>query len=151
MLESLSLDGKVVVVTGGGTGLGRAMGRHLARAGADIVIAGRRPGPIEEAAEEFTSMGRRALAIPTDVTDSSQVDALIARAIARLGRVDVLVNNAGGGGGGGKQLWEITDEEWRSRHRHQPHRGVLLLASGHEAHGGPGKRSHHQHLVRARG
>ena len=113
MLESLSLDGRVVVVTGGGTGLGRAMGRHLARAGADIVVAGRRPGPIEEAAEEFTSMGRRSLAIPTDVTDSAQVGALIERTISELGRVDVLVNNAGGGGGG-KQIWEITDEEWRA-------------------------------------
>ena len=112
MLESLTLDGRVVVVTGGGTGLGRAMGRHLARAGADIVVAGRRPGPIEEAAEEFTNMGRRSLAISTDVTDSSQVDALFERTIADLGRVDVLVNNAGGGGG--KQIWEITDEEWRA-------------------------------------
>ena len=62
MLETLSLDGKVVVVTGGGTGLGREMGRHLARAGADMVVAGRRTGPIEEAAEEFRSMGRRAFA-----------------------------------------------------------------------------------------
>ncbi len=112
MLESLSLDGRVVVITGGGTGLGRAMGRHLARAGADIVVAARRLAPIEEAADEFRSMGRRSLAIPTDVTDSAQVNALIERVIAEFGGVDVLVNNAGGGGGG-KQIWEITDEEWR--------------------------------------
>lgn len=112
MLESLSLDGRVVVITGGGTGLGRAMGRHLARAGADVVVAARRLAPIEEAADEFRSMGRRALAIPTDVTDSAQVNALFERVIAEFGSVDVLVNNAGGGGGG-KQIWEITDEEWR--------------------------------------
>ena len=112
MLETLSLDGKVVVVTGGGTGLGREMGRHLARAGADMVVAGRRTGPIEEAAEEFRSMGRRAFAISTDVTDSTQVNALFERALSELGHVDVLVNNAGGGGGG-KPLWEITDEDWR--------------------------------------
>ena len=48
MLESLSLDGTSVVITGGGTGLGRAMVRDMARAGADLVIAGRRPGPIED-------------------------------------------------------------------------------------------------------
>ena len=112
MLETLSLDGKVVVVTGGGTGLGREMGRHLARAGADMVVAGRRTGPIEEAAEEFRSMGRRAFAVSTDVTDSTQVNALFERALSELGHVDVLVNNAGGGGGG-KPLWEITDEDWR--------------------------------------
>jgi NAD(P)-dependent dehydrogenase (short-subunit alcohol dehydrogenase family) len=112
MLETLSLDDKVVVITGGGTGLGREMGRHLARAGADIVVAGRRPGPIEEAAAEFLGMGRRALAISTDVTDSRQVNALFERALAELGRVDVLINNAGGGTGG-KPIWEITDEEWR--------------------------------------
>lgn len=112
MLETLSLDGKVVVITGGGTGLGREMGRHLARAGADIVVAGRRAGPIEEAAAEFREMGRRALAIPTDVTDSRQVNALFQRALAELGRVDALINNAGGGTPG-KPIWEITDEEWR--------------------------------------
>ena len=113
MLESLSLDGRVVVITGGGTGLGRAMGRHLARAGADVVVAARRLAPIEEAAEEFRSMGRRSLAVPTDVTDSAEVNALFERVIAEFGGVDVLVNNAGGGGGG-KQIWEITDEEWRT-------------------------------------
>ncbi|SVA82791.1 uncharacterized protein METZ01_LOCUS135645, partial [marine metagenome] len=57
MLESLSLDGKSVVITGGGTGLGRAMVRDMARAGANLVIAGRRTGPIEEAATEAISLG----------------------------------------------------------------------------------------------
>jgi NAD(P)-dependent dehydrogenase (short-subunit alcohol dehydrogenase family) len=111
MLETLNLDGKIIVITGGGTGLGREMARHLARAGADIVVAGRRPGPIEEAAAEFRGMNRRAMAIPTDVTDSQQVNALFERTLAEFGRVDVLINNAGGGVGS-KPLWEITDEEW---------------------------------------
>ena len=113
MLETLSLDDKVVVITGGGTGLGREMARHLARAGADIVVAGRRPGPIEEAAAEVRGMDRRVLAIPTDVTDSQQVNALFEQTLAEFGRVDVLINNAGGGTGG-KPMWEITDEEWRA-------------------------------------
>jgi len=111
MLETLNLDDKVIVVTGGGTGLGREMARHLALAGANIVVAGRRPEPIEEAAAEFRGMNRRALAIPTDVTDSKQVNALFERTLAEFGQVDVLVNNAGGGGGR-KEMWEITDDEW---------------------------------------
>ena len=69
MLESLNLDGTSVVITGGGTGLGRTMVRDMARAGADLVIAGRRPGPIEEAAAEAESIGVKAVPVVTDVTD----------------------------------------------------------------------------------
>ncbi len=113
MLEKLELEGKVIVITGGGTGLGRAMGRSLARAGADLVIAGRRTGPIEEARDEFLSLGSKSIAVATDVTDSQQVDHLINTAIAELGRIDVLINNAGGGTAA-KPIWEITDQEWKS-------------------------------------
>ena len=74
MLEALSLEGKVVVVTGGGTGLGREMALHLAAAGADLALAARRPGPLEAVAAEVEVLGRRALTIPTDITDSSQVN-----------------------------------------------------------------------------
>ena len=115
MLDKLSLDGKTAVVTGGGTGLGREMALALARAGADVVVAGRRPGPIGEVAALVKDEDRRALAMPTDVTDSAQVDRLFQRALDELGKVDVLVNNAGMvGGQGGKPIWEITDEEWRA-------------------------------------
>ena len=114
MLESLSLDGKVVVVTGGGTGLGRAMVRALAKAGADLVIAARRPDPINEAALETTTIGRRALAIPTDVTNSSQVNDMISKTIRHFGRIDVLINNAGMVRENVKApIWEVTDEQWR--------------------------------------
>ena len=113
MLEKFSLDGKVVVLTGGGTGLGLAMVRALARAGADLVIAGRRSGPIESAAQEVASLGRQAVAVPTDVTDSGQVDQLMATALDRFGRIDVLVNNAGAVQENvRKPLWDITDDEW---------------------------------------
>ena len=81
MLERFKLDGQVVVITGGGTGLGLEMVRHLARAGANLVIAGRRPGPIEAAAAEAKELGRDALAVPTDVSDSAQADNLIAAAL----------------------------------------------------------------------
>ena len=72
MLEDLSLDGRVAIVTGGGTGLGREMVLALAGAGAAVVAAGRREGPIAETADLAAALGARALAIPTDVTDSSR-------------------------------------------------------------------------------
>ena len=114
MLESLSLDGKVVIVTGGGTGLGRAMVHALARAGADVAIAARRPGPIEETAAQVEILGRKALAIPTDVSDSSQVERMVSTVLEAFGRVDVLINNAGRTSENvTAPIWQITDEDWR--------------------------------------
>lgn len=113
MLESLSLDGKSVVITGGGTGLGRAMVRALARAGAYLAIGGRRPGPIQEAVDEVKALGRDAVAVPTDVTDSGQVNELISSSIQRFGKIDVLINNAGAVQDNvRKPIWEITDDDW---------------------------------------
>ena len=115
MLEKLSLEGKVAIVTGGGTGLGKAMVVALAKAGADVVVAARRPGPIEESAAQARRIGRRAVAVPTDVTDSTQVDRLVRRSIDELGKVDVLLNNAGMvKDQGGVPIWETDDEEWRA-------------------------------------
>jgi 2-deoxy-D-gluconate 3-dehydrogenase len=114
MLEKLSLDGKAIVITGGGTGLGREMTLAMARAGADLAIAGRRIGPIEEVADATRGMGRRAIAVSTDVTDSAQVNRLIERAIEEFDKVDVLFNNAGiVRGQGSINIWDITDDQWR--------------------------------------
>lgn len=114
MLESLNLDGKAIVVTGGGTGLGREMVLAMARAGADVVVASRRTGPIEEVASLVKDLGRRSIAISTDVTDSAQVERLFQATLDELGKVDVLFNNAGiVRGQGGISIWEITDEDWR--------------------------------------
>jgi NAD(P)-dependent dehydrogenase (short-subunit alcohol dehydrogenase family) len=114
MLETFSLEGKVVVITGGGTGLGLAMVRALARAGANLSIAGRRLGPIEGAAREVTGLGREAMVVSTDVTDSGQVDQLIEATLSRFGQIDVLINNAGAVQENvRKPLWEISDDEWR--------------------------------------
>ena len=114
MLDRLSLDGKTVVITGGGTGLGREMALAMARAGADLVIASRRSGPIEETAELVRETGRRGLAVATDVTDSGQVDRLFTASLDEFGKVDVLVNNAGiVRGQGAMPIWDITDHDWR--------------------------------------
>ena len=113
MLETLSMEDKVVVITGGGTGLGLAMVRAMARAGASICAAGRRQAPIDAAAAEVTALGQDALAVSTDVTDSGQVDRLMETALEKFGRIDVLINNAGAVQENvRKPLWEITDDEW---------------------------------------
>lgn len=114
MLDRYSMDGKVTIVTGGGTGLGRAMVHALAHAGSDIVVASRRPGPIEEVAEEVREMGRRALAIPTDVTQSDQVNGMVRHCLDEFGKVDVLINNAAQLGAPRTPIWDMTDDEWRN-------------------------------------
>jgi NAD(P)-dependent dehydrogenase (short-subunit alcohol dehydrogenase family) len=113
VLERLSLDDKVALITGGGRGLGKAWALALARAGADVVVAARTIEQVEAVAEEVRAMGRRALAIQTDVMESAQINSMVERAISEMGKVDILINNAGGGAPG-KPIWEITDEEWHA-------------------------------------
>ena len=96
ILDRFRIDGCVALVTGASRGIGRASCLALAEAGAAIVLAARRPEQLEEAAAAVRALGRRALALPTDVADPKALDALCARALDEFGRVDVLVNNAGG-------------------------------------------------------
>ncbi|MEZ5193797.1 MAG: SDR family oxidoreductase [Nocardioides sp.] len=91
------LDDKVVVVTGASSGLGVAFAQAFAEAGADVVLGARRADRLAETAALVEAAGRRAVTLPTDVTDPAQCQALVDLAVAELGRVDVLVNNAGVG------------------------------------------------------
>ncbi len=109
-----SLDGRVIIITGGGTGLGKAMALTLAGAGADIVLAARRREPLEETAGEVRALGRRALVVPTDVADSAAVNRMVAQTLTEMGRLDILINNAGiVRGEQRKPIWDITDADWR--------------------------------------
>lgn len=88
------LEGKVVVLSGVGPGLGRALGAEAARMGADLVLVSRTERRLEKMAEVVRSHGRKALVVPTDITDEEQRRALVDRALAEFGRVDCLINNA---------------------------------------------------------
>lgn len=92
-LASDALAGKVAIVTGGGTGIGRAAARELVRAGAGVAICGRRPEPLRAVADE---LGDACVAMPCDVREREQVGAFLDAVADRFGRVDILVNNAGG-------------------------------------------------------
>ncbi|HEX7125542.1 MAG TPA: SDR family NAD(P)-dependent oxidoreductase [Thermodesulfobacteriota bacterium] len=104
----------VAIVTGGSRGIGRAVCRALARDGHVVVAVGRDAGALAETVRAVTADGGRADAEVADVTDSGSVDACVAAVLARHGRVDVLVNNAGGGSEGRPTPADrVSDEEWR--------------------------------------
>lgn len=88
------LQDKVIVLSGVGPGLGRSLGEEAAKAGAHLVLASRTEKRLTKMAEVVESYGRRALAVPTDITDESQRAALVEAALSEFGRVDALVNNA---------------------------------------------------------
>jgi len=93
--ELFDLSGKVAIVTGGGTGIGRQMAEALAEMGADLVLCARKAERCEQAAEELRGLGVRAVGMGCDVRDPEQVQAVVDRARDELGRIDILVNNAG--------------------------------------------------------
>ena len=96
VLERFRLDGKVAIVTGAGRGIGAATAVALAEAGADVLLAARTEAQLEEVAAKVRAHGQRALVVPTDVDDEARLAALADNAVAELGRLDIVVNNAGG-------------------------------------------------------
>jgi 7-alpha-hydroxysteroid dehydrogenase len=108
-----ALDGGVAVVTGAGRGIGAGIAVDLARAGCDVVLTARRQAEIDAVAEEVRSVGRRALAIPGDITDGDFVVQLADRAKAEMGRITLWVNNAGGADDRTpRHLADMPDRQW---------------------------------------
>jgi len=109
--ELFDLSGKVAVVTGGGSGLGRQMAVGLAEAGADLVLCARKVERCEETAAAVRELGRRALALPCDIRQPEQIVEVVDGAVAELGRVDILVNNAGTSWGAAPE--DVPIEGWQ--------------------------------------
>ncbi len=107
------LAGRVVVVTGGGTGIGFGMAEAIAAAGADLALWGRRIDRLETAAERLREHGVRAEAVECDVADEAAVTHGMARTLEALGKVDALLANAGRSGSGASVL-DVSLEEWRA-------------------------------------
>ena len=109
----IRLDGRVALVTGGSRGLGFAMGKAFAEAGADVVLLARRAAELAAAREAIiASSARRVLAIPCDVADAAQIASAWQQAEAAFGKIDILVNNAGSSKRG--TIETLTDADWQS-------------------------------------
>lgn len=113
MMDSFRLDGQVAVVTGSGRGIGEGIALGLAQAGADVALTARRGEEIEAVAEQVRASGRRAVAIPGDMTDRGFVEELADRAVAELGQLTLWVSNAGGADDRTpRHLADMPDRQW---------------------------------------
>jgi meso-butanediol dehydrogenase/(S,S)-butanediol dehydrogenase/diacetyl reductase len=102
------LAAKRALVTGGGRGIGRSIALALARAGADVAVAARTQAQLESVAAEIRALGRRAFAVPIDLTKRDHIEERVNQAAAQLGGLDILVNNAGGSIGEGARIDPVT-------------------------------------------
>jgi NAD(P)-dependent dehydrogenase (short-subunit alcohol dehydrogenase family) len=95
VLKEYDLEGRVAVVTGAGRGIGKGIALTLAEAGADVVVAARTREQLEATASEIRKVGRKSLAVLTDITKQADVESLVEHTIREFGKIDILVNNAG--------------------------------------------------------
>ena len=107
------LDGKIAIITGSGTGIGRSAALQFAAEGATVVLVGRRPGPLEETAAEIMKSGGTATAHPADLEDGDAAAGVVEATIKQYGRVDILVNNAGHASRV-RSIRYVGPEEWES-------------------------------------
>jgi citronellol/citronellal dehydrogenase len=107
--------GRVALVTGGGTGIGRATALELAATGADVVVCGRRPEPLAAVRAEVEALGRGCLDVAADLREAADVARVVDATLERFGGIDVLVNNAGGQFSAPAE--EISDNGWRAVQR----------------------------------
>ena len=105
------LKGRVAWVTGAGTGIGRGIALALAGEGVDLILSGRRTEPLEEVAEQVNRIGQKVVVAPLDVTDRDQVNRVAEQSAAELGRISLLVNNAGANTTN-RTVTEIAPEDW---------------------------------------
>ncbi len=108
----MRLDGKVAVVTGGGSGIGRGIVLAMAREGADVAIPDIQVLNAEKVAGEVKGLGRKVLAMKTDVTSAADVKTMVDRTRETFGKIDILVNNAGAAGPPGMPFTNNTEDDW---------------------------------------
>lgn len=109
----MKLKDKVAIITGGGTGIGKAISLAFAKEGAKVVVAARTLPRLEETVKDIKAKGGKALAVQTDISDYEQVKRMVAKTIKELGRVDILVNNAARGTFNNADVPDMSLEEWR--------------------------------------
>ena len=113
-LDHFRLDGQVAIITGGGGGIGSGIARAFADAGADVAVVSRKPGPLAAVKADVEKSGRRCIAISADVTAKSAPSDIVKETVAKLGRVTILINNAGGLGDeiNIQTAMNIDEENW---------------------------------------
>ena len=111
--NAFDLTGRVALVTGGGSGIGKGCAKILAEAGADVMVVGRRMGKLEEVKVEIEAAGGVCACFSADLTDESNCRAMVDACVERYGRLDILVNSAGGRGAHGALEEEFSTENYR--------------------------------------